>query len=168
MEGVLVELPVSPGWCIQDNNFLATSSRHKEKVYEMLKHQKHIAFRGGLEAALVDDNFCSSIQNLRISELWLACDTDAALPAFHTAVEKLHKAGFKRDKISCYSLIGRNMEEEEARNREIFAAGAMPFSQLRREFERQKTPYSKEWTAFERSWQRPAIIKSRMKELGYE
>ena len=107
----------------------------------------------------------SNIQSLRIAELWLACDTDAALPRFRDACAKLTAAGFNRHQIRCYSLIGHDMEREEQRNREIFRAGAMPFSQLERDISRTKTEYSDEWKAFERMWQRPAAMKAHMREV---
>lgn len=163
IEGKLIELPVYPGNIIQDNNFLQTSAAHKQKVFQMLKTQKHICFRGGLEAGLVTDDFVSELTSLSIAELWLACDTDASLPAFRRACEKFVRAGFRRDQIRCYSLIGHDMEKEEARNREIWRAGAMPFSQLQMDFSDKKTEYSKEWHDFARLWQRPAIMRAHMK-----
>ena len=165
IEGKLRELPITEGNIIQDNNFLQCSRKHKDKVFRMLRNQHHICFRGGLETDLIDDHFISNITSLRIAELWLACDTDAALPRFKDACAKLTAAGFNRNKIRCYSLIGHNMYAEEQRNREIWRAGAMPYSQLERDFSREKTEYSAEWRAFERMWQRPAIMKAHMKQI---
>lgn len=165
MEGKLRELPICDGNIIQDNNFLQCSRAHKDKVFEMLRSQRGICFRGGLETDLIDDHFVSNIQSLRIAELWLACDTDAQLPCFKAACAKLTAAGFNRHKIKCYSLIGHDMEAEEQRNREIYRAGAMPFSQLERDFSRTKTEYSAEWKAFERQWQRPAATVAHMREV---
>lgn len=165
MEGKLRELPITPGNIIQDNNFLQCSRQHKDKVFEMLRSQRGICFRGGLETDLIDDHFVSNITSLRIAELWLACDTNAQLPRFKAACKKLTDAGFKRDQIRCYSLIGHDMEAEEARNREIWIAGAMPYSQLERDFSRKKTEYSAEWKAFERIWQRYQIMRAHMKEV---
>lgn len=165
IEGTLRELPIYEGNVIQDNNFLQCSRQHKDKVFDMLRTQHGICFRGGLEPDLIDDHFISNIQSLRIAELWLACDTDGALPTFKKACKKLTDAGYDRNKIRCYSLIGHNMEKEEARNREIYNAGAMPFSQLERDFSRHKTEYSKEWRDFERMWQRPAATKAHMKAV---
>ena len=165
MEGTLRELPIYPGNIIQDNNFLQCSKQHKDKVFDMLRSQRGICFRGGLESDLLDDHFVQNATSLHIKELWLACDTDAALPAFKRACEKLVKAGFRRNQIRCYSLIGHDMEREEARNREIWRAGAMPFSQLERDFSRVKTKYTKEWADFSRLWQRPACMAAHMKEV---
>lgn len=165
MEGKLRELEIHEGNVIQDNNFLQCSKTHKEKVFDMLRNQHGIAFRGGLEPALIDDHFINGITSLRIAELWLACDTDQALPTFKKACEKLKAAGFPRWKIRCYSLIGHDMNAEEQRNREIYRIGAVPFSQLEMDFTRKKKEYNKEWKAFQRTWQRPAAIAAHMKEV---
>lgn len=165
VEGPLREIPITPGNIIQDNNFLQCSRAHKSKVFDMLRTQRGICFRGGLETDLVDDHFVDACRGLRIAELWLACDTDAQLPRFRKACEKLVNAGFTRHQIKCYSLIGHDMEAEEQRNREIFRCGAMPFSQLERDFSEEKTEYSKEWRAFERTWQRPAATVAHMREV---
>lgn len=163
-EGKLRELPICQGNIIQDNNFLQASRQHKEKVFEMLRTQKGICFKGGLEPDLIDDRFISGITSLRIKELWLACDTDNRIPVFKKACEKLAKAGFNRNKIYCYALsYGKDMEADEARCRQIWEAGAMPFMQLYRDFSDKKTSYSVEWNKFQRMWSRPAAINAHMK-----
>lgn len=165
LEGKLKELPIYPGNWIQDNNFLQADRAHKDKVFDMLRGQKAICFKGGLEADMIDDHFVNAVTSLRIKELWLACDTDANLPAFRKACKKLRKAGFSREKIKCYALsYGRDMEADEARCRQIYEAGAMPFMQLYRDFSNSKTEYSKEWNAFARQWQRPAAIRAHMEK----
>ena len=157
------ELPVCCGNVIQDNNFLQASKKHKDKVFSMLRTQRAIMFKGGLEAHLIDDHFIDNITSLRIAELWLACDTDGALRTFKKAVEKLKKAGFTRDKIHSYVLIGDDMQKNDARLREVYEVGAMPFAQLFMELgANKKTEYSKEWRDFQRVWSRPAIIRARM------
>lgn len=169
VEGKLVELPIVEGNIIQDNNFLQCSREHKEKVFEMLKGQSGICFKGGLETRLIDDHFVNCLVNLgvkRVKELWLACDTDSALEPLRIAVKKLNEAGFNRNKIYCYALIGDDMEKNEARLREIFNIGAMPRAQLYQHFEDEKIEYSKEWKRFERQWQRPAITKAHMKQVA--
>lgn len=160
LEGKLQELPISPGNIIQDNNFLQCSTEHKDKVFEMLKWQKRICFKGGLETRLIDDHFVNGIADLRIKELWLACDNDSALEPLRVAMSKLQEAGFNRNKIYCYSLIGDDMEKNEARLQEIFKIGAMPFAQLYQHFEDTKIKYSRDWNKFSRQWQRPAAISA--------
>jgi hypothetical protein len=163
-EGFLRELPITPGHIIQDNNFLQASRAHKDKVFDMLRTQRGICFKGGLDARLLDDHFVDNVTGLRISELWLACDTDAAIPDFKRACAKLVRAGFNREKIKCYALIGRtgDMDADEARLREIYLAGAMPFAQLYRDFGDKKTEYTKDWNAFARMWQRPPAAIAHM------
>lgn len=165
LEGKLKPLETIPvGNILQDNNFLQADRSHKDKVFEMLKTQRQICFKGGLEPDLIDDHFVNAITSLRIKELWLACDTDARFPLFLSGVQKLTKAGFNRNKIYCYVLsYGKDMEKDNARAKMVYEAGAMPFMQLYRDSSEVKTEYSKEWESFARSWQRPAIIKAKMK-----
>lgn len=162
LEGKLKELPICQGNIVQDNNFLQASRTHKNKVFDMLRTQKGICFKGGLQTDLIDSHFVDNITSLRISELWLACDTDAILPWFKKACEVLKKAGFSREKIKCYVLIGDDMDKNEARLREIYHSGAMPFAQLYRDFTDMKTAYSGDWNKFARAWQRPAAIRAHM------
>lgn len=165
LEGGLKELPICEGNIIQDNNFLQASRQHKDKVFKMLKHQKSICFKGGLEADLIDDHFINGISDLRISELWLACDTDARLPEFKRACERLTKAGFNREKIKCYVLsYGKDREKDEARAQAVYEAGAMPFVQLYRDFSDKKTEYDADWNAWVRMWQRPAATRAHMEK----
>lgn len=164
LEGRLKELPICEGNIIQDNNFLQASRAHKEKVFDMLRKQRGICFKGGLEPDLIDDHFVNGITSLKIKELWLACDTDASISLFRKGCKKLVKAGFNRNKIKCYVLsYGKDMEADEARARAVYEAGAMPFVQLYRDFGNDKTDYPEEWKKFQRRWSRPAIIESRMK-----
>jgi hypothetical protein len=166
-EGKLKELLIQPGKIIQDNNFLQASRAHKDKVFQMLKTQNMAEFKGGLEPGLIDDHFISSCQSLKyLPVVWLACDTDGALPGFKKACAKLRKAGWTREKIRCYALIGDDMEKNEARLREIFNTGALPSAQLHREFAETKTEYSGVWNDFERTWQRPAGMKAHMKKVA--
>ena len=163
LEGKLVELPIVQGNIIQDNNFLQASKQHKDKVFDMLKTQRSICFRGGLEADLIDDHFADAVQNLRIKELWLACDTDGRLPALQKACEKLKSRGFNREKIHCYVLsYGVNRDADEARARAVYEAGAMPFVQLYRDFSDIKTEYTTDWNRWMRMWQRPAATRAHM------
>lgn len=165
LEGKLKELPICEGNIIQDNNFLQASRSHKDKVFDMLRKQKAICFKGGLEADLIDDHFVNGITSLKIKELWLACDTDASIKRFQKGCEKLTKAGFNRNKIKCYVLsYGKDMEADEARARAVYEAGAMPFMQLYRDYSDTKTEYSVEWNKFQRQWSRPAAINAHMKK----
>jgi len=163
-EGKLKELPIVEGNIIQDNNFLQCSTAHKDKVFEMLRSQKAVRFKGGLQANLIDAHFIENVQMLRISELWLACDSPQAISGFTTACEKLTKAGFSREKIKCYVLIGDDMEENEQRLQLVYKAGAMPFAQLVQPMTAEKKVYSSEWKKFHRQWSRPAATKAHVEK----
>lgn len=163
-EGKLREIEIHPGNIIQDNNFLACSISHRRKVYDMLKKQRRIDFKGGLEAARITDWDIDEMRGLSIHELWLACDSKGSIATFKKACERLQKAGFNQNKIRCYTLIGDDREENENRVKEVYNAGALPFAQLFQPIEG-KT-YPKEWRQFQRTWQRPAAMRAHMKALG--
>jgi len=130
-EGRLREIEnFAVGNIIQDNNFLACSKAHKRRVYDMLKTQRQVSFRGGLESEFLSDWDVEEMRGLRIFDLWLACDSKARIKPFLKACEKLVKAGFSQNKIRCYALIGDDMNENEERLQTIFKAGALPFAQL--------------------------------------
>jgi hypothetical protein len=167
-EGKLKEIDIQPGNVIQDNNFLQCSKQHRAKAYEMLKTQRQIIFRGGLQPDLLTDWDIEQMQGLRIKELWLACDTKGKVEVVKRTCERLYKAGFNRNKIRCYALIGDDIKENESRLRKIFLAGAMPFAQLFQPAELEKKKYSREWTTFQRTWQRPAATKAYMKSVLIE
>ena len=162
-EGKLRQLPITKGNIIQDNNLLQCSLEHQSLVFEMLKTQKGICFKGGLQANLIDEYLIEELEELSIKELWLSCDTDAALSGFKKAAKKLIKAGFTRNHIRCYVLIGHDMESEEKRLQAVYNAGAMPFAQLYQPSSCiSKIEYSREWKKFARQWQRPAATVAHM------
>lgn len=164
-EGKIRELEVKSGHIIQDNNILACSKQHLDKVFQMLQTQKAIEFKGGLETRLVTDIVAKKLRSLKIKSLWLACDTKNALVSVKKTVQILKNAGFKQYQFYCYVLIGKDMVEEEQRLREVYNAGLMPFAQLYRDYN-DTISYDKKWRQFQRLWARPAIIRTRMKELS--
>jgi len=163
-EGKLREVDVKPGNIIQDNNILACSDSHLDKVFAMLKTQTQICFKGGLESSRITTQIAERLRGLRIKELWLACDSPAAIKPLQKAAKILHKAGFTQNHLLCYALIGNDIQENEARLYEIFNAGVLPFAQLYQPIE--PIEYSKAWRQFARTWSRPAAYKSMTKRKG--
>jgi len=158
----LIEFDDFPeGNIVQDNNILACSDRHWRLVLDMLRKQKGIEFKGGLEASRITDKIAEDLRGLSIKTLWLACDHPNALNGFKKAVKILQKVGFTRSHIYCYVLIGKDRLEEENRLKEVLFSGAMPFAQLYRNKE-DNIYYSKEWKQFQREWSRSAIIRSKL------
>ncbi|MDT8902208.1 hypothetical protein [Anaeroselena agilis] len=156
-EGRLRELKIWPGHIVGDNNVLATSPPHLRSVFDMLKGQARIMFKGGLEAALLTDWVVEELRGLRVEELWLAADTRGSLRIVEPAIKKLLAAGFPRWKIRVYVLIGNDMEENLDRLRTVFDFGALPFAQLYQG--RAWKDYSDEWKMVHQIWSRPARYK---------
>lgn len=160
-EGKIRELPIVEGNIVQDNNLLACSKSHIDKVFDMLKTKRHIDFSGGFEASRVTDEIVEKLRDLKIYQMWLAYDHDNADKPLKKAVDKLSKY-FKRDKIRCYVLIGYEndtIEKAENRLKKAWDIGTLPFAMLYK-----PKDYAKDWKTFQREWTRPAIIKTKVKE----
>ncbi len=169
-EGKLVEFDdFAPGNIIQDNNILQASHAHLERVGQMLKAQRRAAvFSGGIQSNLVNDWVAEWMRGLRIKEVFLAADTFGSLPALRRAVDKLKFLKPSSDKLRCYVLIGRDGEtisEATDRLEAVWDAGCMPFAQLYQP-DTHFIEYSKEWKALNRTWSRPAAMRSMHKEAG--
>ena len=163
-EGKLRTLAIQPGYIIADNNLLQAPQDHVDAVFQMLRGQRRAAvFSGGLDARLITDSIADTLRGLRISQLFLACDTEASLKPLRLATDKLKALG--RDKLRCYVLIGFNgetIQQAENRLRAVWEVGAMPFAQLWQPPERKKIEYPKQWRGLARTWSRPAAMKTVM------
>lgn len=162
-EGKVRELQVKDGWIIQDNNLLACSMGHIKTVIEMLKRQKHPAeFKGGLDATLLTESHRSLFDEIRIKEMWLACDTSAGIKPLERAAKILD--GISQNKRFCYTMIGYNGEtlaDAEKRLEHVYNLGFFPFAQLYQTEKRRE--YPQEWKTLARTWSRPAAFKTYMK-----
>lgn len=158
------ELPIRDGWIVQDNNWFACSRNHIEKTCEMLERQKPAAsFKGGLDASLLRQWHRDLFNNLRISELWFACDSAEEMPAFRKAAEILD--GIPQNKKRCYVLMGyggETLAEAESRAEEVYSLGFLPFAQLYQD-EKHKE-YGNDWRRVARYWSRPAIYRSKQQQ----
>ncbi len=161
-EGGVRELPVVEGYIVQDNNFMACSKKHKMKVYDMLKTQSRIEFKGGLDKRLLTKWDIEQMRGLRIKSLWFSCDSPNDLKKLAKITPMLKD--FSPEKKYCYVIIGKDKLEEEHRLREIWRLGFYPFAQLHRNLT-DSIKYSKEWKRFARTWSRPAAYKSLLKEV---
>jgi hypothetical protein len=160
--------PIAPGWVINDNNFAACPPEHRLRVYRMLREQRLAAeFRGGIDARLVTLEFAGEMKcEIRIHELFLACDTPASLPALQQAAERLAFLG--REKLRCFVMVGYNdetPEQAEARLEAVWQAGCMPFAQFYRPPGAvTRSAASPEWRALVTRWSRPAATKALHRE----
>lgn len=164
-EGRLVERKdFAPGYIVQDNNLLQASKGHILRVFSMLKAQRRAAtFSGGLEARLVNPWLVEQLQSLRINQLFLAADTRGALVSLAPALKLL--SDLPRRKLRVYVLIGFNnetLEEADARLREVWSLGGLPFAQLYQPPDHYVT-YPWQWKQLARIWSRPAAMFSLMR-----
>lgn len=159
-EGEIRELPIKPGWIIQDNNLLACSKSHVQAVFEMLAEQpKAIKFSGGLDARLLSDWHIRQLEKLRIDELWFACDHPTAFKALERVADLT--SNFPINKKRCFVLIGFNGENivnAESRCERVYEMGFLPFAQLYQS--ERKCSWPVDWKRLQRKWCRPAAYRS--------
>lgn len=159
-EGELRELPIKPGWIVQDNNLLACSEKHIRAVFDMLREQKrNIYFNGGLDKHFFKPWHREMFDSIHIGELWFACDTANDIRNLERVATIL--AGIPMRKLRCYTMIGYGeepLEEAEQRIEQVFSLGFMPFTQLYQPptADRPTKVYSAEWKAVMKKWCRPA------------
>lgn len=160
-EGRLVEIAdFAEGWIIQDNNLLQASRPHIERVFSMLRGQKHAAvFSGGIQSSLVTDWFVELLRTIRLDSLFLAADTNAHLRPLEKALALL--ADFDRRKLRVYCMIGKDetIDQSKARLQTIWDMGGLPFAQLYQPPEKY-IEYGSDWKSLVREWSRPAVMFS--------
>lgn len=163
----LRELPIKPGWIVQDSNLLACSEKHIRAVFEMLRAQKrNIYFNGGLDKHFLKEWHRPLFDSIKIGELWFACDKTSDLPWLQRAAKLLE--GIPLRKRRCYTMIGggcpendlESVDQAERRIEKVFELGFMPFCQLFQPDEGVNT-YSEEWRKIRRKWSRPAAYMKR-------
>jgi hypothetical protein len=159
------ELPIEPGYIIQDNNLLACSEKHICKVFAMLGEQSRAAcFRGGLDIDYLRSWHVELLRSIRVSEIWIACDSEASIANLDKAADLL--SDFPEEKKRCYCLVGYDLwpdkdtpAKAERRCAAIYAKGFLPFAQLYQVA--QWKDYSPEWKAVQRKWSRPAAYRKK-------
>lgn len=165
-EGDIRELPITEGNNILDDNLLACSTQHIQKVFDMLKNQKgKRQITGGLEAALLKEWHVKELKKIKPYQIFFAYDTPGERESLFEAGKLLKKYGFKHQ-LRCYCLIGYKtdtFEKAEKRLWECIQAGFLPMGMLYRN----KTGEVKNnWKRFQGEWARPAIIWSKIKKGG--
>lgn len=157
-EGPLRELKITPGNIVNDNNILACSRPHFEAVCEMLKGQKNIQFKGGLDIGYLTPWHVEHFKKMRLDELWVACDNEAALKKLDNAADLL--SDFSIAKKRCYVMVGFDGEtRKQARRRceAVLAKGFLPFAQLYRGID--SGPLRGDWRNFCFYWSSPRYYR---------
>jgi len=171
-EGKLRELKtIVPGNTVQDNNLLACSRDHFERVCDMLEGQRDIQFSGGFEAARLTDWHVKRLMRLRVGQMFLAYDRPEELKPVLRAIDHLRWAGFKQRQIRCFVLVGHTLEDtpQAAENRlsTIFNAGALPYVMFWRD-ENSKKEIPQSWKKLVWLWSRPGATMSHGNKLRAE
>jgi hypothetical protein len=128
VEGELRELqdwPVRPIVC--DNNLLACSRRHFDRVIDRLKPLSGIDFNQGLDARLLTAHHADRLAELDCL-VRLAFDSVRYEASFMDAFHMLRKAGIAKSRIRAYVLIGFNDTPEDTlyRLRAVSGLGIEP------------------------------------------
>ena len=180
-EGKLRELKIQPGYIVQDNNLLACSRGHIEKVFEMLAGQKRgIEFKGGLDIDYLKPWHVELLKQIKIgkSGLCIACDNEAGLKRLPKALDLL--GDFPIDKRQCYALMGFKGDTPEAairRCEKIYdqERGFLPFAQFYQPASNKRVVVPKKWRFAVWKWARPAAFRPRKSpivnrqwEMSYE
>lgn len=164
-EGPLREIPIQPGSIVQDNNLLACSQGHCEAVYEMLSGQTAVQLKGGLHIDYLTPWHVDRLKALpSLDELWVACDTDAALPKLDKAADLL--GDFSIEKRRCYVLIGFGDDtpaKAEARCEAVYAKGFLPFVQYYKPPDAERWITDMAWLPVLKKWLRPGYYRAKPK-----
>jgi hypothetical protein len=162
-EGEIRELEVKDGWDVADNNLLACSDRHIERVFQMLKRQRRAAhFSGGLDARIFNEWHASLLKTIRFKFAFFACDSAGALKDLKRVASLI--ADFSREKKRCYVLVGFNGEsalEAETRLRNVYKLGFLPFAMLYRGADAMSRN-TREFHDLVGIWRQPGLYKAIM------
>lgn len=129
IEGDIRELSEwTPKPIICDNNLLACSAWHFERVIDALKGIRGVDFNQGLDARLLTPHHASRLAELQLHAVRLAWDHVADERAFFRAVGLLLAAGIPKRKVQAYVLIGFDDSPADAlyRLRTVQGLGILP------------------------------------------
>lgn len=161
----LIELPITKGWNVLDDNLLATSKEHQQGVFDMLSTQKERArFTGGIDPKLFTEWHLGEFERIKADCFFFAYDTKDDIDAVVSATSILKQSSYgqkkmRNHKAQCYVLIGYpddSFEQAEKRLTFIKDQGLSPMAMLYRDYKTGKT--DRLWRQFQRSWARPAAI----------
>ncbi len=115
IEGNLIELddwPLLPIVC--DNNLLACSLDHFDRVIDRLKNIKGCDFNQGLDARLLSDHHAKRLSELVEARIRLSWDHLSDEQVVFDAIDRLLLAGVSKSNLGCYVLIGWDDNPEDA------------------------------------------------------
>lgn len=102
-----IELPDWPDLpVISDNNVLANSIAHFDRVCDRLERHAWCDFNGGTDARLLTDHHAERIARLKRPVVRLALDSLSYADKWEEALERLLRAGVAKRNIRTYCLMG--------------------------------------------------------------
>ena len=130
-EGKIRELPDWPDRpLLIDNNILATSQKHFDRVIDRLKEWPWTDFNQGMDARLLNEYHAQRLMELKRPMIRLALDSLDYVNDWISALEILLAAGLPKTRIRSYALIGFDSDPDEAWKRceyiESFGIKALP------------------------------------------
>jgi hypothetical protein len=162
------ELEIHQGSNVLDDNLLACSKKHFQRVLVMLKSNYPALLTGGLEAARLKPWHVEAFEWLRPKRIYFAYDTTNDLQPLVEATKLFQAADyFSRNTLYCYVLVGYpgdTMISAEHRLNNVVAMGMTPMAMLYRD-EIGKT--TREWRRFQTAWARPAAIYAKNRNTAY-
>lgn len=99
---------------ICDNNLLATSKKHFDRVIGRLKNHNWCDFNQGLDSRLLTEYHAFRLAELKKPIIRLALDSMAYSESWKKAFNLLREAGLPKKSIRSYALIGFNSGPDEA------------------------------------------------------
>lgn len=165
------ELEIKDGYMVQDNNLLACSEKHQEKVFAMLSKQPRRPHLLGMEAARLTAWHVEWLTKLKPKGCWFAFDTPDDFEPLVAAASLLREADLMcGHSMCCYVLIGwksDTIESADKRLRDVMRLGYFPQSMLYNEgLEWEFAEERKTWKHFHREWANKWIVGSKMKKAA--
>jgi len=167
-EGAIRELPIIPGSNVLDSNLLQCSHEHISSVFAMLRGRPNgkVRFTGGLEASRITPEIATELRKIHPAIIYCANDRPGDVEKLRCAATNLFNAGFTKasHRLAAYVFLGYKgdtIEKAEARLRETWDAGFVPFAMLMR------CPLTglkiEAWQKFTKQWIRPVLIFRNLK-----
>lgn len=103
------DLPV-----IADNNILANSEAHFDRVCDRLEKHDWCDFNQGTDARLLTEHHAERFARLKRPTIRLALDSMSYVEAWDRALERLLRAGVAKRNIRTYALMGFGTSPEES------------------------------------------------------
>lgn len=99
---------------ICDNNLLAASIKHFDRVIDRLKVHGWADFNQGLDCRLLNEHHAQRLSQINKPIVRLALDSIKQQEQWETAFNKLRNAGIQKKKIRSYALVGFKDTPDEA------------------------------------------------------